>query len=84
MISLNISSSEFADAAAFPPMKPATNDNFVDLVSRDPACQMILVRCFVSFCFNYMLFCSSLEQISVQSSLNLRFLFSLVRIVRFK
>ena len=73
MISLN----EFADAAAFPPMKPAANDNFVDLVSRDPACQIILVRCFVSFRFVFTifkLFCSSLEQISVQSSLNLRFL----------
>ena len=54
-------------------LKPAAYGNFVDLVSRDPACQIILVR-FVSFCFNYMLFCSSLEQISVQSSLNLRFL----------
>jgi len=44
-------------------LKPAAFGNFVDLVSRDPACQIILVR-FVSFCFNYMLFCSSLEQIS--------------------
>ncbi len=61
-------------------LKPAAYSNFVDLVSRDPAFQIILVR-FVSFCFNYMLFCSTLEQISVQSSLNLRFL---VRIVRFK
>jgi hypothetical protein len=34
-------------------LKPAAYDNFVDLVSRDPACQIILVRCFVSCCFCY-------------------------------
>ncbi len=50
VISLNISSSEFADVAAF---QAAANDNFVDLFSRDPACQIILVHCSVSFCFYY-------------------------------
>ena len=86
-ISLNISSSEFADVAMwllFRLQSPAANDYFVDLFPRDPACQIILVRCFVSFCFYYcsVLFC--FVSLLILCSLLLTYLLSLVRIVRFK
>ena len=78
MISLNIRSSEFADVATFPPTKPSSERLF------HLACQIILVRCFVSFCFYYcsVLFC--FVSLLILCSLLLTYLLSLVHIVRFK